>query len=161
MLRRIIIHWTAGEYNPNSCDLHHYHFLINNLGNVLKGTHSPKDNICCNDGIYAAHTKQGNTGSIGIAMCGMYGFKNSEYVGDFPLTKIQCEACFEYCAKLMKKYGIPIDKIYTHYEFNKMKNIKTGKIDIVHLPPYPEIKKDKVLDFIKNKISWYQTISQI
>ena len=37
-------------------------------------------------------------------------------------------------------------------------DIKTGKIDIIYLPPYPEIKKDEILDFIKNKISWYQTI---
>jgi hypothetical protein len=161
MLRRIIIHWTAGKYTPNSCDLNHYHFLINNVGDVLCGIHAPQDNICCNDGVYAAHTKQGNTGSIGIAMCGMYGFKNPKCAGDFPLTKMQCEACFEHCAKLMAKHNIPIDNIYTHYEFNKMKNIKTGKIDIVHLPPYPEIEKDKILDFIKNKISWYQTISQV
>lgn len=155
MLRRIIIHWTAGTYIPNPCDLKHYHFLINNFGEVQKGIYSPEDNICCNDGVYAMHTKLGNTGSIGIAMCGMYNFKNSGAVGDYPLTKKQCESCFMECAKLVKKYNIKLDNIYTHYEFNKMKNIKTGKIDIVYLPPYPEIKKDEILDFIKNKISWY------
>ena len=158
MLRRIIIHWTAGTYSPNPCDLKHYHFLVDNSGEVRKGGYVPEDNICCNDGIYAAHTKQGNTGSIGIAMCGMHNFKNSNDTGSYPLTKKQCESCFKECARLVKKYNLEIDNIYTHYEFNKLKNIKTGKIDIIHLPPYPEIKKDEILDFIKNKISWYQTI---
>ncbi len=157
MLRRIIIHWTAGTYTPNTCDLKHYHFLINNFGEVQKGIYSPEDNIFCNDGVYAMHTKLGNTGSIGVAMCGMYNFKNSENVGCYPLTKKQCEACFLECAKLVKKYNIKLDNIYTHYEFNKIKNIKTGKIDIIYLPPYPEIQKDEILDFIKSKISWYLT----
>lgn len=158
MLRRIIIHWTAGTYIPNSCDLKHYHFLVNDVGEILKGTYTPKDNICCNDGVYAAHTKQGNTGSIGIAMCGMYNFKNSKNTGNYPLTKEQCESCFKKCAELCKEYNIKLDNIFTHYEFNKIKNIKTGKIDIIHLPPYPEVGKDQILDFIKSKISWYKTI---
>ena len=27
-LKRIIIHWTAGTYKPNSLEKEHYHFLV-------------------------------------------------------------------------------------------------------------------------------------
>ncbi len=36
-----------------------------------------------NNGKYAAHTGGGNTGSIGVSMCAMSGFKSPSYVGDF------------------------------------------------------------------------------
>ena len=45
----------------------------------------------------------------------------------------------------------------THYEFG-LKNPKTtsaGKIDIVYLPPYPQIKKQDIGNFIRNKVEWY------
>ena len=62
-------------------------------------------------------------------------------------------------AELCKKYDIKITKetVMTHYEFGK-KNPKTssaGKIDIVYLPPYPNIKQNDIGDFIRNKVKWY------
>ena len=72
-MKRIIIHWTAGTYQPNNTDFEHYHYLVNGDGMVINGKFKPEDNLNCNDGKYAAHTGGGNTGSIGIAMCGMSG----------------------------------------------------------------------------------------
>lgn len=77
----------------------------------------------------------------------------------YPLTKIQCERMFKFVAELSKKYKIPISSntIMTHYEFG-LKNPKTssaGKIDIIYLPPYPDIPKNKIGDFIRSKIRWY------
>ena len=68
-MKRIIIHWTAGTYQPNSTEFEHYHYLINRDGLVIKGKHSVQDNKNCTDGNYAAHTGGGNTGSIGVAVC--------------------------------------------------------------------------------------------
>lgn len=158
-MKKIIIHWTAGANQPNSTDYQHYHYLINGDGLVLQGKHKVSDNENCNDGVYAAHCGGGNTGAIGIALCGMAGFKNAKSIGKYPLTAKQCECAFKLIAELSKKYGIVISpqNVMTHYEFG-LKNPKTssaGKIDIVYLPPYPKVKKDEVGDFIRNKVKWY------
>ncbi|OLA94789.1 MAG: hypothetical protein BHW64_01910 [Candidatus Melainabacteria bacterium LEY3_CP_29_8] len=92
---KIIIHWTSGGWFPNATDKEHYHFLIDKNGKTINGKYKVEDNENCTDGKYAAHCGGGNTGAIGVAMCGMFGFKNSKNVGSYPLTKVQCEACFK------------------------------------------------------------------
>lgn len=158
-MNRIIIHWTAGGNKPNATDKQHYHYMIDSEGGVYVGKYTPEDNLNCNDGKYAQHTGGGNTGSIGVSMCGMAGFTGVNNVGKYPLTRKQCEACFKLCAQLSKTYNIPIasNHIMTHYEFGKAnpKTSSAGKIDIVYLPPYPEVKRSEVGDFIRNKIRWY------
>lgn len=158
-MKRIIIHWTAGLSSPNSIEKNHYHFLIDSNGGIHNGNFKPENNENCNDGKYAAHTGGGNTGSIGVALCGMYGFTSPNHLGNDPLTKIQCESLFKFCAKLSKKYAIPIttNTILTHYEFGLQHPTTSskGKIDIIYLPPYPNIKKENIGNFIRNKIKWY------
>lgn len=159
-MKRIIIHWTAGTNTPNNVDKEHYHYLIDGDGKVYQGKYKPEDNENCSDGRYAAHTGGGNTGSIGVSMCGMFiPAKSDLRQTKFPLTRKQCEACFKLCADLGKKYGIPItaQNIMTHYEFGKShpQTSSAGKIDIIYLPPYPEQTTDKIGDFIRNKIRWY------
>lgn len=101
-MKRIIIHWTAGTNYPNQTDKNHYHFLIDKDGRVTNGKYKPEDNEDCYDGGYAPHTGGGNTGSIGIALCGMQGFLNSKNTGHYPLTKVQIERCFKLIAELSK-----------------------------------------------------------
>ena len=164
-MKRIIIHWTAGTGSPNSVDLEHYHYLVDEKGRVYSGRFKPEDNENCNDGKYAQHTGGGNTGSIGIAACGMLGFSGINNVGDYPLTKVQCERLFKLAADLSAKYNIPITAttVMTHYEFG-LRNPNTssaGKVDIVCLPPYPYIDKNKTGDFIRAKVRWYRQYSAL
>lgn len=156
-MKRIIIHWTASGYQPNSTDYEHYHYLINVDGLVVKGKYSPEDNENCSDGEYAAHTGGGNTGSIGVAMCGMLGYKNRGDVGSYPLKAKQVEACFKLCAQLARAYDIPVENIMTHYEFGKLHpdSASAGKIDITYLPSHPEVRANEVGGFIRGKIRWY------
>lgn len=158
-MKRIILHWTAGSYQPNHTDFEHYHYLVNGQGLVIKGKYKPEDNLNCTDGKYAQHTGGGNTGSIGVSMCGMLGFKNRANVGQYPLTKAQVERCFKLVAELCKKYNIAItpQTVLTHYEFGKShpKTKSAGKIDIVYLPPYPTVEQNKIGDFIRGKVQWY------
>lgn len=161
-MKRIIIHWTAGTYKPNSTDLEHYHYLVNADGLVINGKYSPEDNENCYDGRYAQHTGCGNSGSIGVAMCGMFIEKNSPLeLTKYPLTKIQCERCFKLIAELSKKYNIRINaqNVMTHYEFGLKHPTSTsaGKIDINWLPPYPTLKANEIGDFIRCKARWYLT----
>lgn len=174
ILNKIVLHWTAGGYYPNSTDLQHYHFLIDKDGNIHKGALKPKDNINCNDGLYAAHCGGGNTGAIGVSLCGMAGYQSITKPGKYFITKKQCEAMFKLAAQLCIKYNIPIDKVITHAEFG-YKNPKTssnGKIDITALPPCYDVdvtketlnakegttKGKRIIgygNFIRNKIRWY------
>lgn len=167
-LTKIILHWTAGGYYPNATDKHHYHYLIDKDGKIYEGDFKPEDNLNCNDGRYAQHTGGGNTGAIGIALCGMYGYKNSKNPGKSFITRKQVETMFHLCAILMKKYDIQLENVMTHAEFG-YKNPKTssrGKIDITALPPCYDIGLTKQClgkplaigygDFIReNKIKWY------
>lgn len=158
-MKRIILHWTAGKYSPNQCDLEHYHYLVGAQGEIYKGKFKVDDNRVCVKNHYAMHTGGGNTGSIGVSMCGMLGFKNEHCVGDFPLTAIQFEKTMELCAELLKSYVISLtpNTLLTHYEFGLThpKTTSFGKIDIIYLPPYPWIKKDEVGSFIRSKVAWY------
>lgn len=115
-MNNIIIHWTGGTWFPNTTDKEHYHFLIDKNGKVINGKFKVEDNENCNDGRYAAHCGGGNTGAIGVSMCGMYGFKSSKAVGPYPLTKKQCEACFKLVAQLCKKHLINLNNVLTHYD---------------------------------------------
>ena len=158
-LTRITLHWTAGTNLPNAVDRSHYHFMVDGNGMVQTGKFKPEDNINCNDNKYAQHTGGGNTGSIGVALCGMLGYKNPAQVGDFPITKEQCEAAFKFIAGLCRKYNIPVtpQTVMTHYEFGKAHptSSSSGKIDITYLPAFPEVKASEIGEFIRNKVNWY------
>lgn len=159
-MKRIIIHWTAGGPVPTSYEKEFYHYLVDSLGKVHLGKFKPESNLNCKPGMYAAHTGGGNTGSIGVSMCGMADFKNKNQQGKFPLTKVQFEAAMKLCAELAKKYDINVspETVMTHYEFGQKHPTTTsyGKIDIIFLPAYPWISKDDVGSFIRSKIRWYE-----
>ena len=160
-MKRIVIHWTGSGRVPNYVDLEHYHFIVDAAGKVHNGLYKPEDNINCSDSKYARHTGGGNTGSIGLAMCGMAGFKDRNNIGEYPLTKVQCEAYFNLIANLCHKYKIDVtpDTVLTHYEFGK-KNPKTssfGKIDIIYLPPYSHVAQDDIGDYIRSKVRYYRS----
>lgn len=160
-MKRIIIHWTAGSNFPNQTDKLHYHYLIDKTGKVIEGKYKPEDNKNCYDGKYAPHTGGGNTGSIGIALCGMCGFKDRNNVGNYPLTKVQVERCFKLIAELAKRYCITIDKkhVMTHYEFGLIHpdTSSKGKIDIIYLTTNTELPKEKIGDYFRSKAKWYLT----
>lgn len=159
-MKRIVIHWTAGTNQPNSTDYEHYHYLINGDGMVINGKYAPEDNLNCYNGKYAQHTGGGNTGSIGVAMCGMY-VPNGTPVQQtkFPLTHTQCEATFKKVAQLCKKYNIKItpETVLTHYEFGKAhpNTSSKGKIDITYIPYMSSLKADEIGNYIRNKVIWY------
>ena len=167
--KRIILHWTAGGYYPNKIEKQHYHYLIDKDGKVYEGDYKPEDNLNCNDSKYAAHCGGGNTGAIGIALCGMYGYKSTKEPGKSFITKKQCETMFHLVAMLLKKYSLSFDTVLSHAMFGVLnpKTSSRGKIDITVLPPCYDSDKNYtnlclkygktkgVNEFIKLKIKWY------
>ena len=156
MSRKIIIHWTAGTYQPNQTDLEHYHYLIDGQGSVTRGRYSIEDNDDCTDGCYAQHCGGGNTRAIGIAMCGMLGFKNKNQVGRYPLKVVQFESMCQLVAELCCQYNISVlpTTVMTHYEFGQKhpKTTSASKIDIIYLPSHPYIQSQNIGDFIRMQI---------
>lgn len=161
MANKIIVHWTGGALKPNADDKLHYHYMIDDAGKVYTGKYSVRDNENCYDGRYAQHCGGGNTGAIGVAICGMYVPKGVPVQKtQYRVTKKQCERLFKLVAELSVKYGIPLDKahVMTHYEFglSHPKTSSAGKIDINYLPPYPTIRADAIGNFIRAKALWYK-----
>lgn len=158
-MKRIIIHWTGGIGSPNEHEKKCYHYLIDAKGEIHDGFFKPEDNENCYDGKYAQHTGGGNTGSIGVSLCGMLNYHNRNNVGDYPLTAVQCESAFDFVSKLCKKYNIKISPqtVLTHYEFGKKhpETASFGKPDINYLPPYPWVEAYDIGSFIRNKVRWY------
>lgn len=160
-LSRIIVHWTAGGKEPNPHDLQAYHYLIDGEGLVRKGTYAPEDNEDCKDGRYAAHTGGGNTGSIGVAVCGMAGYNKNyktKVKPEYAVSRSQMEKMFSFIARLCGKYNIPINKVITHAEFG-LANPNTsskGKIDISYIPHEDLSGIEECGDYIRNKVQWYK-----
>lgn len=159
-LNKIILHWTAGGKQPNTTDLEHYHFVVDGDGLVRQGKYKPEDNENCKDGKYAAHTGGGNTGAIGIALCGMLGYNDTtkECVdNNNMLSRKQFEAMFNYTSMLCKKYNIPVSNVITHAEFglSNPKSSSKGKIDINYIP-YADLEGvSECGEYIRNKVQWY------
>lgn len=159
-MKKICIHWSAGPYRKTSLDTLHYHFTVDKDGVVTNGEFPVEANIPpLKPSQYAAHCGGGNSYCIGVSLLGMGGYKGRNSVGQFPLTRKQCEAAWQFIAGLCKGYGIPVtpETVFTHYEFGK-RNPSTssrGKIDITFLPHEPKLQAHEVGDHIRGKVRWY------
>ncbi|MBB3743926.1 hypothetical protein FHX10_003425 [Rhizobium sp. BK591] len=142
-MSRIILHWSAGGWKASDLDKQHYHIIVESDGNVVQGNHTIADNVGTADGDYAAHTKNCNTGSIGVSMACMAGAIESPFsAGKFPMTETQWNRAMEVIAHLANFYEIPVtDKtILSHAEVQKTLGIQqNGKWDVSRLPFDPKI----------------------
>lgn len=157
-MKRIILHWTGGTHHPNYLEFEHYHFLITGEGLRVIGNYEPEDNIDCKDGKYAQGAEGGNTNTIHVALCGMYGFKDSKEYGEYAINQKQFEEMCLLCAELCIKYEIKITPktVLTHYEFDKNRSKENRKIDITCLPYLPDMAKNEIGKYIRNKVNWYK-----
>lgn len=157
-LNKLCLHWTAGSNNPCKVDLISYHYCVDKLGRIYPGTHKPEDNINCQDGNYAAHCGGGNTGCIGLSACGMAGFDLNKKQTKYPLNQKQVESLCCLAGYLCVKYGILVDenKVFTHYEFDRKKKKPEGKIDIAYLHFAPNLAKNSIGTYLRQKINWYK-----
>jgi hypothetical protein len=137
-MKRVIIHWTAGQYKPSQDDLGHYHFVIDGDGSVISGKLPVEANKAPMGKVYAAHTLNCNSDSIGVAIAAMAGARERPFdAGPAPIKEIQLDALAELVAGLRKQYGIAISRetILTHAEVQPtLKIAQKGKWDITWLP---------------------------
>ena len=159
-LKRIIVHWDAGHGEVTQTALDHYHYVVDKYGLVHTGKYKPEDNEDCKDDKIAGHTGGGNTGAIGVAICGMCCFDSKAKkckVESDNITQKGMESLFAWVAYLCKKYSIKTKDVITHAEFGKAHEDTTskGKIDIIAIPYAKVYGVKECGDYIRNKVQWY------
>ncbi|SDL37521.1 peptidoglycan recognition protein family protein [Paracoccus chinensis] len=138
-MKRIIIHWSAGGHTVSALDRQHYHYIVDDDGDVHAGIHPPEANRGpLVSGRYAAHTLNCNTGSIGVAFAAMAGAVERPFsAGRYPITPAQVDAMAALCAELCRQYNIPVSRktVLTHAEVQPTLGItQRGKWDVTWLP---------------------------
>lgn len=162
-MKRIILHWTCGRRASNTVDREHYNLLIEHpaggAARVIGGDHPIDDNVSTGDGDYAAHTRGINTGSIGLALCGMMGCQERPFKpGPEPFTPEQWELMCEAAAQLCKRYVIAVtDKtVLAHGEVQKNLGVaQLGKWDPMRLPWEPGLQPSEVMKRTRARIAAY------
>lgn len=136
-MKRIHIHWTAGGHKANETDMKSYHILVEGDGELRRGTHSIAANSSGARGPRASHTKNANTGAIGVSLCCMrQAVENPFNPGPSPLTPVQWKRAVEVVADLAERYGILVTPttILTHAEVEPNLGIRQrNKWDISRL----------------------------
>jgi len=128
-MKRIILHWTGGAYKANSIDKGAYHILIEDDGNLVRGTDSIEANAVIRRGKpYAAHTLNCNTGSIGVSVCCMLGATSPSNLGSVLMLKKQFDTMVEVTAELCDFYDIPVTPktVLGHVEVQPVLGIRQG-----------------------------------
>jgi len=156
-MERIICHWTAGGGRANAKDKEHYHRLVEYDGRVVAGFEAIEDNIVTSDGDYARHTLNLNTGSIGVAVCGMRGATEQPFnPGPSPITEKQWRVFCILIADLCRQYAIPVtpETVLTHAEVEPTLGVKQrGKWDFTRLPFRPDLRGSRpVGDYLRRMV---------
>lgn len=150
---RVILHWTAGGAYPGLLDRWHYHLLVDQDGTMHRA-HAPI-------GRWPAHTRGLNTGSVGLAACGMAGAQargsnnGGVWPGRFPLSAHQVEALCVAAAQVLHHYGLAVTErtCPTHCEVPRIYGIpQRGKWDISWLPGMNETLPALVGERLRQRI---------
>lgn len=135
---RVVAHWTAGSHTVSKTDKEHYHFIWSGDGDVVRGDRpvTANESTSDNDG-YAAHTKNLNSGSIGVSLACMAGaIENPFNPGAYPMTKVQWDHMCMGIAQLCAYYGIQVtdETVLSHGEVEDTLGVdQSGKWDFTRL----------------------------
>lgn len=141
-MERIITHWTGGENHAGSVDREHYHLLIESDGRLVRGDHAISDNVSTAGDDYARHVRMLNSGSIGIAACGMAGAMQRPFrAGRCPMNSLQYEVMAVVAADLCERYhtAVALETVLGHGEVESALGVpQGGKWDPMVLPWDPQ-----------------------
>ena len=158
-MKRIILHWSAGNGTVSDLEKQHYHRIVDHEGKVHQGHHPVSDNIPpLTTGNYAAHTRMLNSYSIGVAMSAMRHAREAPFSwGDSPMTEVQVDALCLTVSALCTQYGIEVtpSTVLTHAEVQGTLGVRqNAKWDITILPgmELPQSPR-KVGDILRSKIN--------
>lgn len=116
-MNRIIWHHTGGGYRPSRDDLRAYHRVIDGDGQVHTGDHPISANEPgrpLSPGTYAAHCRNLNSGSIGIAIAAMVdGSWSNPFGGAAPVRPAQVDALIRETADQCRRFDIQPHRRFT------------------------------------------------
>jgi hypothetical protein len=153
-VHRIVIHWTAGSYTPSQLDRIHYHLLIDGDGKCHRGVRPL--------GAYLPHTRALNTGSVGLALCGMRGAQQSpRKLGDSPLTLLQIERACQAAAEVCFAHELAVTErtVLCHSEVPRVYGVpQRGKWDVDIAPWDSSLSPKGVHELLRRKVAWFLTM---
>lgn len=138
-LHRIVMHWSAGAASNQVDDRDYYHEIVTRDGSRVLGKYRPEANISIRDADgYAPHTRNLNTGSIGLSMDAMRGAIERPFnAGPEPITEVQLRGFVAMVAEYARRYGIAVtpQTVLSHAEVQPTLKVRQrGKWDITWLP---------------------------
>ena len=149
-MARVIVHWTGGTYKASRPDRQHYHILIEGDGTVVYGVHGIDANATPEREPRASHTRNCNTGSIGVAVCCMkYAREQPFSAGPFPMTIAQWQVLAEVVGELCRRYEIAVtpSTVLGHGEVEATLGIdQHEKWDPLVLPWLPSQPRQQVMN---------------
>lgn len=151
-MQRIILHHSAGGYVPSAIDKQHYHRIIDGDGKAHAGKFPISANApgaSMRSGTYAAHTRNCNTGSIGVSMACMAGalWSDPRACPAFP-KPAQVDGLIAEVARLCREYSIPVlpTTVLSHAEVQRTLGItQLGKWDFDYDPRGVNPSRDPVV----------------
>jgi hypothetical protein len=147
---RVVVHWTAGTHKASPLDKDHYHILIEGDGTVVAGNHPIAANARPPRQLRASHTRNLNTGSIGVAVCCMKDARERPFSpGPFPMTPEQWKVAAEVVAELCTRYEIPVTArtVLAHGEVEATLGVaQLQKWDPLVLPWTPLVPRQQVME---------------
>lgn len=156
-MARVIVHWTAGSYKASALDREHYHVLIEGDGTVAYGVHRIDANAKPAREPRASHTRNCNTGSIGVSMCCMKDARERPFsAGPFPMTTQQWQAAVEVVAELCARYRIDVTPktVLAHGEVQAVLQIdQRQKWDPMVQPWAPSTPRPQVMGQFRASVS--------
>ena len=158
VMKGIVVHWTAGTYQVSELDTSHYHIIIDGAATLHRGVDIAKNAATGMAKDYAAHTRNHNTGIIGVSLACMGGAVESPFnAGKWPMKREQWDVLPGVLVDLCRFYRIPVtDKtVLSHAEVQKTLGIKqNGKWDISRLAFDPAIKGAQVIgDELRSEVA--------
>lgn len=154
-VRKIYLHWTAGNYSQFFED---YHINVDYDGSIYVST----DDLT---GV-KAHTWRRNTGAIGIAMCCCldavaYADGRVDF-GSVPPTAPMVDSTAKVVAVLCEELGLSVDyySVMTHAEAADIDGYGPSSTferwDLLLLPDFPSDELKNGGDVIRGKAIWFQ-----
>ncbi|MGV3617954.1 MAG: N-acetylmuramoyl-L-alanine amidase [Fimbriimonas sp.] len=163
-IKRIIVHWTGGGPRPSELDREHYHFMVDQEGDVVGGNHSIASNVDTSDGEYAAHTLNCNQGSVGVALCGMLNAREYPFEpGPYPITLDQWDKAAQVVAEICERYGIKPGSrtVLQHGEVQEILGItQRAKWDCCRLPWQPDWTHRQCGDDFRRRVQQHLETSE-
>jgi hypothetical protein len=159
-LHAVIWHWSGGLDTPTEDDLDHYNDMFDKYGNQYDGSSRAEHqaNYDWRKGIGASHTRNANTGRIGMAVAGMHqaeGWPALKW-GENPITWEGIDAMLERTADYCREFDIPVSRWSTlsHAEVEQTLGIRQkNKWDFMVLPGFSKpVNAVQVGDMLRTRL---------